>query len=96
MFFIEYQFNRINFSLSRGAETVLVGSSYVARLDAFIKGRGLAIPDNVRLVEKPGLTLDRVRPLLEKEIPKGGHGTIVVHVGANDIGNGTKNTGSWK
>ena len=78
------------FLLSRGAEIVIVGSSYIERLDAFIKERDLAIPDNVRLVGRSGLTLARVRPLLEEEISKGGHGTIVVHAGANDIGNGTK------
>ena len=75
----------------------MVGSSYVSRLDAFIKEQGLAIPDNVCLVGKPGLILDHVKSLLEKESSKGGHGNIVLHVGANDIGNGTKGeTGSWK
>ena len=68
----------------------MVGSSLIKRLDNFLKRRNEPLPPTVRLKGQSGLTLQGLRKLLEESLSRDGEGNIVLHVGANDIGNLTE------
>ena len=63
------------------------------RLKGHLNANKIALPPAVRLKGKSGLTLERLQRLVDKELRPNGHGNVVLHVGANDIG--TLTEGDW-
>ena len=69
------------------AGILIVGSSFVERLDNYLRNcRGvLRVPLPVKLIGKGGLKLQDLRSLLDKEANSARPAYIIIHVGANDI-----------
>jgi lysophospholipase L1-like esterase len=67
---------------------LVVGSSLITRLKSFARRRDLVwqLPIPVELRGRPGLRLRQLRPLLEATIVHTVPAYLVLHLGANDIG----------
>ena len=65
---------------------MILGSSFIKRLDQHLKRHQVPVPHHVKLVGQSGLRFNQTKQLIDQSLKQDGHGDIVLHVGANDIG----------
>ena len=65
---------------------MILGSSFIRRLDQHLKRHQVPVPPHVKLVGQSGLRLNQTKHLIDQYLKQDGYGDIVLHVGANDVG----------